>query len=89
MENALKKYLEKSEYFSTNNFGTEKDKEIVFNNSNSKLWNGLSNKKIDLFEFNIYQFKLSEEEVDSDLNKFPMKIIFSELLKKRNSKSCK
>ncbi len=81
MENALKKFIEKSQ---RTNFEINNN-----NNNNEKLWNKLNHQKIDLCNFEYKQFKITDDDIENNLEKFQMKIIFSELLKKRNSKSCK
>ena len=88
MENAFKKFLEKSQNFQNNN-NNDKENNLNSNTTSEKLWFDLNQQKIDLFDFDFNQFKISDEEIECNINKFPMKFILHELLKKRNSKSCK
>lgn len=82
MEAALKKYLEKAE---TSSFTSINNKQNAF--SPKLLWNKLDIKKINIFSYNYEMFLISEQ--DEFVNKTVFKTIFSELLKKRNSKACK
>jgi hypothetical protein len=92
LENALKKYIEKSQSqnFDINfNSNTKNNIKENYKLNNDKLWNELNHQKIDLCNLDYYQFKINEEDIENNSDKFPMKIVLSELLKKRNSKSCK
>lgn len=88
MENALNTHLEitRNILLDKNNFKALQNKDNL--NSNKKIWQELIHEKIDIFNFNYVNFLINKDEIDSDLNKYPMKNILSELLKKRNSKAC-
>jgi len=77
----LKKYLEKAETTSITNFNKQNNSFLP-----KSLWNRLDVKKMNIFHFNFEMFLINEQ--DDSLNKIIYKRIFSELLKKRNSKDC-
>ena len=83
MEAALKKYMEKAETNSFTSFNSNKSTAFA----PKLLWNKLDIKKINVFSLNYEVFLIPEQ--DEFVSKIAYKTIFSELLKKRDSKACK
>lgn len=83
MEAALKKYLEKAETSSFTSLNSHKSNAFA----PKLLWNKLDIKKMNIFNFNYDLFLIQEQ--DEFVSKIAYRTIFSELLKKRDSKACK